>query len=213
MAKEYDSDIVLNDLENFLFDSFNLFIKGAVKGLSKDEAEGGGSPVHTGYFASSWTAGYNRPKREPYEVSDQNRKGLGGVDGSEEWGSAYWRNLELKNDARSAAGVPKADSSCPPFTRGTVVPRYLKGVLSREFDFRRKVYIGNRAYYRAYALEGGAVQRYVQGTLAQKVKQVFQENRRFGDVTDMLDLAVSDRPLGKSGAVSYSSLIPGEPES
>ncbi len=96
MAKEYDSDIVLNDLENFLFDSFNLFIKGAVKGLSKDEAEGGGSPVHTGYFASSWTAGYNRPKREPYEVSDQNRKGLGGVDGSEEWGSAYWKNLELK---------------------------------------------------------------------------------------------------------------------
>lgn len=196
-GKDFNSKIVFDELENFFFDSFNRFVKNTVIELGTDEAEGGASPVHTGYFGSSWTAGYTRPEREPKKVSDKNRKGEGGIDGSEEWGKAYEANLEEKNKARSKAGVPKADSSCPPFERGKIVPRFLKGVVNREFDFRRTVYIGNKTYYRAYALEGGSVQRYVQGQIGRQVNEAFQEYRGFGDVRDMGDVRILDRPRGR----------------
>lgn len=196
-GKDFNSKIVFDELENFFFDSFNRFIKNTVIELGTDKAEGGASPVHTGYFASSWTAGYTRPEREPKDVSDKNRKGKGGIDGSEEWGRTYQRNLEKKNRARSKAGVPEADSSCPPFERGTIVPRFLKGVVNREFDFRRTVFIGNKTYYRAYALEGGSVQRYVQGQIGRKVNEAFQEYRGFGDVRNMGDVRILDRPGGR----------------
>lgn len=211
MAKgqDFNSDIVFNEVENFFFDSFNRFVKNTVVELGTDEAEGGASPVHTGYFASSWTAGYTRPRAEPKETSDKNRKGKGGIDGSEEFGQAYKRNLKAKNDARSKAGVPKADSSCPPFERGAIVPRYLKGVINREFDFRRTVYIGNTTSYRAYALEGGSVQRYVQGEIGKRVNEAFQEYKGFGDVRDMGDVRISDRPSKTRRSVKYTPVLRG----
>lgn len=212
-GKNFNSDIIFNELDNFFFDSFNRFVKNTVIELSTDEAEGGASPVHTGYFASSWTARYNRIEREPKEVSDKNRKGQGGIDGSEEFREAYEENLRRKNQARSKAGVPKADSSCPPFMRGSIVPRYLKNVINREFDFRRTVYIGNTTYYRAYALEGGSVQRYVQGEIGKKVNQAFQEYKGFGDVRGKGDVRISDRPLGRSGRVTYTPVMQGRPDS
>ena len=208
-GKNFDSNIVFNEVENFFFDSFNRFVKNTVVELGTDAAEGGASPVHTGYFASSWTAGYTRPEREPKETSDKNRKGKGGIDGSEEFGKAYRDNLERKNEARSKGGVPKADSSCPPFERGPIVPRYLKGVINREFDFRRTVYIGNTTYYRAYALEGGSVQRYVQGEIAKRVNQAFQEYKGFGDVRDMGDVRISDRPSKTRRSVKYTPVMRG----
>ena len=208
-GKDFNSDIVFNEVDNFFFDSFNRFVKNTVVELGTDAAEGGASPVHTGYFASSWTARYNRVEREPKEVSDKNRKGRGGVEGSEEWKKAYDENLRRKNQARSKAGVPKADSSCPPFVRGGVVPRYLKSVINREFDFRRTVYIGNTTYYRAYALEGGSVQKYVQGKIGQQVKQAFQEYKGFGDVRGKGDVRISDRPLGRGGRITYTPVMQG----
>ena len=208
-GKDYDGDIVFNEVENFFFDSFNRFVKNTVVELGTDEAEGGASPVHTGYFASSWNAGYTRIRREPYEVSDKNRKGKGGIDGSEDWGKTYWSNLEKKNEARSKAGVPKADSSCPPFERGAIARRYTKDVINREFDFRRTVYIGNTTYYRAYALEGGSVQRYVQGEIGKRVNEAFQEYKGFGDVRDMGDVRISDRPSKTRRSVKYTPVLRG----
>ena len=64
-GKDFDSKVVFDEVENFFFDSFNRFVKNTVVELGTDEAEGGASPVHTGYFASSWTAGYTRPRASP----------------------------------------------------------------------------------------------------------------------------------------------------
>lgn len=174
-SKDFDADGILNDVDNFMFSAFDALIKISVKRLGKE-----GSPVHTGYFASSWTAGYTKPRRESAEESQYNRTR------TEPWGmrereeyygrGPYWDNLYAKNQARSGGGAPS-------YVQGVISPRfYYKTVLRREFDFRRTVYIGNKANYAAYALEGGKVQSFLGNELKKIVDSLFQEKRPIGRV-------------------------------
>jgi len=88
----------------------------------------------------------------------------------------YWDNLYEKNKARSGGGAPS-------YVQGVISPRfYYKTVLRREFDFRRTVYIGNKANYAAYALEGGKVQSFLGNELKGIVDSLFQEKRPLGRV-------------------------------
>ena len=87
-----------------------------------------------------------------------------------------WDNLYEKNQARSGGGAPS-------YVQGVISPRfYYKTVLRREFDFRRTVYIGNKANYAAYALEGGKVQSFLGNELKGIVDSLFQEKRPIGRV-------------------------------
>lgn len=172
--KNFNPDNILNDIDNFMFSAFDALIKISVKRLGTEEA----SPVHTGYFASSWTAGYSQPRRESQETSQYNRTRV------EPWGKReqyygrgpYWDNLYEKNKARSGDGAPV-------YVPGVISPRfYYKTVLRREFDFRKTVYIGNKANYAAYALEGGKVQSFLGNELKGLVNSLFQEKRPVGGI-------------------------------
>jgi hypothetical protein len=49
--------------------------------------------------------------------------------------------------------------------------------VTRVFDIKKAVYIGNRAKYAAYALEGGKIQNFVQGRLAQIIRDNMKEKK------------------------------------
>ena len=70
--------------------------------------------------------------------------------------------------------------------------------VEKTFNIKRPVFIGNRAKYAAYALEGGKIQNFIQGRLGQLIKQnIFikygisntqwvETGPFFGDSTDFL---------------------------
>ena len=65
MAKKrpFSSSGVMSDIELQFNRDLKAFIQLAYDGLSSSQ----GSPVYTGYFASSWKVGLNAIKRESYE--------------------------------------------------------------------------------------------------------------------------------------------------
>ena len=72
-----------------------------------------------------------------------------------------WSNLKPNRKGGEAIG-------------STIEPRFIDD-LNYNFKPFSTVFIGNRAKYAAFALEEGSVQRYVQGTLGSKVKEIFRE--------------------------------------
>ena len=51
--------------------------------------------------------------------------------------------------------------------------------VDKTFNYKRPVFIGNRAKYAAYALEGGKVQYFIQGELGKLIKETMKEGRLF----------------------------------
>ena len=49
--------------------------------------------------------------------------------------------------------------------------------VDKTFNFKRPVYIGNRAKYAAYALEGGKVQFFVQGELGRLIQETMKDKK------------------------------------
>ena len=49
--------------------------------------------------------------------------------------------------------------------------------VEKTFNFKRPVFIGNRAKYAAYALEGGKVQVFIQGELGKLIKETMKEKK------------------------------------
>ena len=49
--------------------------------------------------------------------------------------------------------------------------------VEKTFNIKRPVWIGNRAKYAAYALEGGKIQNFIQGRLGQLIKKNMQEKK------------------------------------
>ena len=49
--------------------------------------------------------------------------------------------------------------------------------VKRAFNYKRPVYIGNKAKYAIYALEGGKIQNFVQGRLAQIIRDNMKEKK------------------------------------
>ena len=108
------------------------------------------SPVWTGFFASSWKAQLSPVQPEdPLETP--------------------WSELAKvkRNAVWNKETVPKDY---------LIKPRFYPP--ERQFNYKRRVYIGNSAEYAIYALENGKVQAFIQGPeMARLVKEKFKERK------------------------------------
>jgi len=145
MAKGRAIDNIEKDLTGNLQQDFNSFIRAALTDLSTKTY----SPVDTGFFASSWTAGTQRPR------PDQARETI-----------APWSNIRPRRDGRQSNPQEKIE------------PRFINEI-SYTFKPFSKVYIGNRSQYaaRALASPNSKVPVYVQNIIGRRIKEIFSDKK------------------------------------
>ena len=137
------------DLDKQISRDFNALIKKIHAELSTKEK----SPVYTGFFASSWVA-----QGSPVRARDEITK-------FQPWSG-------IKKEAMTA------------FLAGTGGNAPLNHVVQsrfpvkRAFNYTRPVYIGNKVDYAVYALEGGKVQLFIQGSLGKMIKETMTDKGR-----------------------------------
>ena len=141
-------------LESQLNQDFNGLIREIHRSLSTKKH----SPVWTGFFASSWKVQTSAVKAVD-KVEDFNPWKTIKRQKSEEFFKG-WRNK------RQIASTKPANPK--------IQPRF---PVEKTFNIKRPVWIGNRAKYAAYALEGGDIQRFIQGRLAKLIKQNMKEKK------------------------------------
>ena len=137
-------------LEGQLNQDFNKVIRQIHKGLSTKKH----SPVYTGFFASSWKVQTMAVNAVEKAEDHQPWKGI------KREASLYF--FENKR-AMPASLVPHQ-----------IRIRY---PVEKTFNIKRPVFIGNRAKYAAYALEGGKIQTFIQGSLGKLIKQNMKEKK------------------------------------
>ena len=137
-------------LEGQLNQDFNKVIRQIHKGLSTKKH----SPVYTGFFASSWKVQTMAVNAVEKAEDHQPWKGIKRI------ASEYF--FENKH-AMPANQVPHK-----------IQPRF---PVEKTFNIKRPVFIGNRAKYAAYALEGGKIQTFIQGSLGKLIKQNMKEKK------------------------------------
>ena len=69
------------------------------------------------------------------------------------------------------AKIGKKPPYKPPYK---IEPRF---PVEKTFNYKKSVFIGNRAKYAAYALEGGKVQVFIQGELGKLIKETMKEKK------------------------------------
>ena len=147
MARARGIDSIIPDINSNLESDLNRFVKAVLIDLSTKK----NSPVDTGFFASSWTAGTQRPR------PDQPRENF-----------APWSNI--KPTRKGNQNNPNAK----------IEPRFINEI-AYNFKPFSKVYIGNRSEYAARALASprkqGSIPGYIQGKLAPKIKQLFTDKK------------------------------------
>ena len=74
----------------------------------------------------------------------------------------------LKNKFANKANKSTGYYNVKPFIK----PRF---PVDRAFNYTRTVYIGNQAKYAAYALEGGKLQLFIQGSLGKMIKETMTD--------------------------------------
>ena len=155
MAKRKDllKSNPVNDLQAQINADFNSLIRKTHKSLSTKTH----SPVWTGFFASSW-----KVQTTGVRAKDDIRK------------FKPWANIK-KASTKVVNG--KWVSTRP--SNPTVRIRYPN---KRTFNIERPVFIGNRAKYAAYALEGGKIQNFIQGRLAKIIKDTMKEKPTKGRI-------------------------------
>ena len=137
------------DLDRKISRDFNNLIKDVHFELSnRNETQPTTMPVFTGFFASSWKA-QNSPVTATHKVENY-----------EPW--ATQRKIVWQ-------AFSKGQKIRPP--RPVVRPRFPVGSGSRIFNYKKTVFIGNKAEYSQYVLEGGEIQRFVQGKLGRLIKE------------------------------------------
>ena len=143
------------NLDRQISADFNELLQGIHTDLSSEDI----SPVWTGFFASSWkiqgTAIIPTDKVENYEP----------------WATIK-RAASLEFFATGTSSRPK---------KPNIEPRFPIGEEQRIFNYKKPVYIGNKAIYSIYVIETGELPQYI-GTLGQKIKQVMTDKGkvRFG---------------------------------
>ena len=138
----------VNDVEAKLNADFNQLIKKIHKQLSTKKR----SPVYTGFFASSW-------KAQTMGVKAKDK-----VEDFQPWASIK----KAKKDSWNKDSVKTKN------TTYKIQPRF---PVDKTFNFKRPVYIGNRAKYAAYALEGGKVQFFIQGELGRLIQETMKDKK------------------------------------
>ena len=153
------------DLDKKISRDFNNLIKDVHVKLSTKKR----SPVWTGFFASSWEA--STSAIQPTEKAEN----------FEPWKTIkYERTLDYFT--RKKAGPPYTKQTPP--AKPVVEARF---PVRRAFNYKKAVFIGNRAKYSVYALEGGKVQSFIQGSLGKMIKENMSDKGRLfvgGSVTE-----------------------------
>ena len=148
MAKDFLKSDPIGDVEAQLNADFNQLIRKVHKGLATKKR----SPVYTGFFASSW------------KVQTMGVKAVDKVEDFQPWASIK----KAKKDSWNKDSVKSKN------TTYKIQPRF---PVDKTFNFKRPVFIGNRAKYAAYALEGGKVQFFIQGELGRLIQETMKDKK------------------------------------
>ena len=151
MAKDFLKEDPIKDLDAQLNADFNKLVRKVHRSLSTKKR----SPVYTGFFASSWKA---------------QTMGVKAKDDIKNF--KPWSNIKLAFD-KGGDNWKKAGSKP---SNPKIQPRFK---VDKTFNYKRPVFIGNRAKYAAYALEGGKVQYFIQGELGKLIKETMKEGKLF----------------------------------
>ena len=150
MARSKGIANIEKDLTGNLQQDFNTFIRAALADLSNQGSQKY-SPVDTGFFVSSWTAGTQRPR------PDEARESF-----------APWSNIKPRRDGRQ--NNPQA----------VIEPRFIDSIpnfkpFSKVFIGNRSQYAA-----RALASPNSQVPQYVQGKLRPLINAIFTEKPKLG---------------------------------
>tara|TARA_R100001509_G_scaffold47815_1_gene25916 strand:+ start:46 stop:588 length:543 start_codon:yes stop_codon:yes gene_type:complete len=144
------------DLDKKISRDFNRLIKDIHAKLSTKKR----SPVWTGFFASSW------------DVSNSAIQATEIAENFEPWKSIKFERT-VDYFTRKKAGPPYTKQTPP--KNPVIQPRF---PVKRAFNYKKSVFIGNRAKYSVYALEGGKVQSFIQGSLGKMIQENMSDKGR-----------------------------------
>ena len=137
-------------LESQLNQDFNKVIREIHKGLSTKKH----SPVYTGFFASSWKAQTMAVNAVEKAENHHPWKGI-----KRQASEYFFKNKR----AMPANQVPHKIQ--------------IRFPVEKTFNIKRPVFIGNRAKYAAYALEGGKIQNFIQGRMKDIINNNMKEKK------------------------------------
>ena len=145
--QEFNADKVFNNQLDQLDADFAQAIKDIHDGLSSET----GSPVWTGFLASSW-----KVRRTPINQIDR-------VEDHEPWASIK-RECSIEFFETGKSTRPENPVIDPRFPVGT------------DYKFRKaNIYIGNAAEYAGYAAENSVISQFVQGEAGTIIKDNMRE--------------------------------------
>ena len=137
-------------LESQLNQDFNGLIREIHGSLSTKKH----SPVYTGFFASSW------------KVQTMGVRAVEKAEDHQPWKRIKRIASEYFFENKRAMPADQVPSE--------IQIRY---PIKKTFNIKKPVFIGNRAKYAAYALEGGKIQTFIQGSLGKLIKQNMKEKK------------------------------------
>ena len=149
------------DLDKKISRDFNNLIKDVHSELSSEQ----NMPVWTGFFASSWKAS-NTPVQATHDIMDY-----------QPWASI---KQEVFEGFKLTRVSERPDAP-------VVEPRFPVGEGERIFNYRKGVFIGNKANYSQYVLESGEIQNFVQDQLGRLIRENMSDKGKIfigGKVSD-----------------------------
>ena len=149
------------DLDKKISRDFNNLVKDVHGELSSEQ----NMPVWTGFFASSWKAS-NTPVSATHDIMD------------------YQPRASIKQQVFEGFKLTK-ESEKP--DAPVVEPRFPVGEGERIFNYRKSVWIGNKANYSQYVLETGEIQDFVLGQLGRLIRENMSDKGKIfigGKVSD-----------------------------
>ena len=165
------------DLDKQISRDFNALIKKVHRTLSTKKH----SPVYTGFFASSWQA-----QGSPVKATDfiqQNQP---------------WAGIKREATRMFLASSVKENRPKNP----VIQPRY---PVKRAFNYKRAVYIGNKAEYSIYALEGGKLQMFIQGSLGKMISQTMtNKGKLFGGESTTFNNSPRSTKTQRTPGIKYT---------
>ena len=161
------------DLDKKISRDFNNLIKNVHSELTSEQ----NMPVWTGFFASSWKAS-NTPVQATHDIMDY-----------QPWASI---KQEVFEGFKLTKESEKPDAP-------VVEPRFPVGEGERIFNYRKGVFIGNKANYSQYVLESGEIQTFVQGQLGRLIRE---------NMSDKGKIFIGGKLSDKRAGITYTGFEP-----